>query len=109
MSDIDDAIATFRVNSLEAARLQQAGRTRTGNRRADASHGAYLKLLGTPEGRAALHGLLDDRELVIQIDVAGRLWPDPAAVAALRRWAAADDVRGKQAAFVLKYAGRGRG
>ena len=59
---------------------------------------------GTEQGRAALRELLEDPELVIQIDVAGRLWPDPQAEAALTRWAQTDDVRGKQAAFVLKFA-----
>lgn len=109
MTDIHEALDRFRENSLEASRLQQAGKTVAGNRMADASHEAYVQLSGTEEGRTALRGLLDDPEMVIQIDVAGRLWPDPAAEQALQRWAETDDVRGKQAAFVLKYAGRGTG
>lgn len=96
-------VEEFRQNSLRAAELHARGKVRAGNRRADASHRAYVELAATQEGRRALLTLLEDPERVVQIDVAGRLLPDPAAKEALERWAQGDDDRGWQARFTLKY------
>lgn len=101
--EIDRLVEAFRSNRLAAAALHREGRTAAGNRRADASHAAFTALVRTQQGQDALRALLEDPEREVQLDVAGRLLPAPEAEAALERWARMDDVRGRQAAFTLKF------
>lgn len=101
--DLQGWVEAFRENSLAAAELHRAGKTRRGNRKRDRSHAAFLQLVATSQGRKALRALLDDPERVVQLDVAGRLLPDPEAEAKLELWAATNDDRGRMAAFTLKY------
>lgn len=101
--NVPDLVDRFRRGTLSAAELHKGGRTTAGNRRADASHKAFVSLTSSDEGRQALLALLHDDEMVVQIDVAGRLLPDPAAWAALEEWAERDADRGRQARFVMKY------
>lgn len=50
-----------------------------------------------------VRALLDDPERVVQLDVAGRMLPDPEAKATLESWSTVDDDRGRLAALTLKY------
>ena len=101
--NVPGLVDRFRRETLSAAELHKRGKTTAGNRRADVSHKAFVSLISSDEGRQALLALLHDEERVVQIDVAGRLLPDPAAWAALEEWAKKDDDRGFQARFVMKY------
>lgn len=100
---IDEAIAEFRESSIAATRLQKAGERVAGNKKRDRSHAAYTRLLSEEGGREALIGLLDDPDPNVRHDVAGRLLPDPKAVAALESWAAGEGPEAEAARFTLKY------
>lgn len=104
MSSIDEDIATFRENSLEATRLQKDGKRTAGNRKRDRSHSAFLRLMETEEGVEALVQLMtSDSDAGVRHDIAGRLLPDQRAVDALEEWASGTGSEAEAARFTLKY------